>query len=61
MAIGHPDVSVFNFPSFDGHLDPHTYINWQLVMNCYFCWHGMSESRKIQFVMMKLREQAVQY
>ena len=40
--------------SFDGHLDPQAYINWQLAMNRYFRWHDMSESKKIWFAMMKL-------
>jgi len=47
-----------NAPSFDGCLDPQVYIDWQLVMDCYFRWHDMSESKKIQFAMMKLTGQA---
>jgi len=46
-----------NVPSFDGRLDPQVYINWQLAMDRYFCWHDMSESRKIRFAVMKLMRQ----
>jgi len=42
-------------PSFDGRLDPQSYIDWQLAMDCYFRWHDMSEFRKIRFAMMKQR------
>ena len=41
-------------PSFDRRLDPRTCINWQLPKDRYFRWCDMSESRKIQFAMMKL-------
>ena len=47
--------------SFNGRLDPQVYIDWQLAMDRYFCWHDMSETRKIQFAMMKLTGQAGQY
>ena len=48
-------------PSFDGRLDPRVYIDWQLTMDRYFCWHDMFESRKIRFAVMKLTRQARQY
>jgi len=47
-------------PSFDGRLDPQVYIDWQLAMDCYFRWHDMFMSRKIQFAVMKMG-QAGQY
>ena len=48
-------------PSFDGRLDPQVYIDWQLVMDRYFRWHDMSESRKIRLAVMKLMGHAGQY
>jgi len=60
MPIIYQSVKV-NAPSFDGCLDPHAYIDWQLTMNRYFRWHDMSESKKIRFAMMNLMGQARQY
>ena len=48
-------------PSFDEHLDPQVYIDWQLAIDRYFRWHDMSESRKIRLAVMKLTRQVGQY
>ena len=50
-----------NAPSFNERLDPQAYIDWQLVIDCYFHWRDISKSRKIRFTVMKLTGQAGQY
>jgi len=53
-TVAHHIKSVqLDAPSFSGCLYPQTYIDWQLAMDHYFRWRDMSESKKIQFIMMK--------
>ena len=48
-------------PTFDGSLDPKTYIDWEGEMDQYFEWYEMSEGRKFKFAKTRLVRQARLY
>ena len=41
-------------PTFDGTLNPSTFLDWLADMDHYFDWYAMSEDRRIRFAKMKL-------
>src|SRR5436190_8174187 len=48
-------------PTFDGSLDPQSFLEWFQQMDRYFTWFQLSEERKVKFAAMKLTGQAGQY
>ena len=43
-----------NAPTFDGVLNPSTFLDWLTDMDHYFDWYTMREDRHIHFAKMKL-------
>ena len=50
-----------DIPTFNGHLDPHFFLNWVQDIDRYFTWYLLSEPRKVRFATIKLNGQASQY
>jgi len=50
-----------NTPTFNGNLDPKTYIDWEGEMEQYFDWYEMSEERKCKVAKLRLVCQAKLY
>ena len=48
-------------PTFDGVLNPSTFLDWLADMDHYFDWYTMSEERHVYFAYMKLIDHAKLY
>ena len=47
--------------TFDGRLDPQTFLDWIQSMDKYFQWYPLAEEKKVRFAAMKLTGQASQF